>query len=72
MSNSKVLIAILGGAAAAAALAYLFASDKGKELRGGIGDAAENISKKVADKVCDFVDGLLEDYGKKKTGSSKA
>ncbi len=47
--NSKVLGALLLGAAIGAGLGYLFASEEGKEIR-----------KKVVDKVKNFVDSMQE------------
>ena len=48
MSKSKVILAFLGGAAAGAVLAILFASGKGSEIR-----------KNVTDKAKDLVDSIL-------------
>lgn len=50
-NSSKVIGALLLGAAIGAGLGYLFASDEGKEIR-----------KKVVGKVKDFVDDLKEKY----------
>ncbi len=50
-SNSKVLLALLGGVAVGAVIGLLFAPDKGSETRKKVADAAKDFSEKAKEKV---------------------
>ena len=69
MSNSKMIAVVLGGAAAAAALGYLFATEHGKEVRNEVYDFAENFCRKIFSKAGDLADAALENAVKSKTQS---
>jgi gas vesicle protein len=56
MSNTKLLLALLGGAAAGAALGMLFAPDKGSETRKSISDAARRITDALLSKAEQLVE----------------
>ena len=53
--NSKILLALLGGAAMGAALGLLFAPSDGKETKEKIADAAQEIGKKIMKKAEEMV-----------------
>lgn len=56
MSNTKLLLALLGGAAAGAALGVLFAPEKGTELRKSISDTARRITDALLSKAEQLVE----------------
>lgn len=56
MSNTKLLLALLGGAAAGAALGVLFAPEKGSELRRNIADTARRITDTLLSKAEQLVE----------------
>lgn len=60
MSKEKILLAVLGGAAAAAALGYLFASDNGREIRGKIMDTVDDMCNRLMSKAEDLVDNASQ------------
>ncbi|HNS12178.1 MAG TPA: YtxH domain-containing protein [Bacteroidia bacterium] len=52
-SNSKVILALLGGAIVGAALGVLFAPDKGTETRHKIADKAKEFGDKTKKKFAE-------------------
>lgn len=52
-SNSKVILALLGGAAIGAVLGILFAPDKGSETRHKIVDKAKGFGEKARHKFAE-------------------
>ena len=63
--SSKVLLALLGGLAAGAALGMLFAPDKGSGTRKKMADAANDLSDKVKSKA----KKMAEDFKKQPADS---
>ena len=62
-SNGKVLLALLAGAAAGAALGLLFAPDKGETTRQKIADGAAGLGKRVmnrGEEAADTADDLYD------------
>lgn len=59
-NNGKVLFALLGGLAAGAALALLFAPAKGTETRKTISDKAKGLSDELGRRATDLVNGAKE------------
>ncbi len=56
MSNTKILLAFLGGAAAGAILGVLFAPEKGSELRSDITDKAKSLADAILAKAEEIID----------------
>ena len=56
MSNSKILLAFLGGAAAGALLGVLFAPGKGSDIRNDIADKATDLVDTILAKAEEIVD----------------
>jgi gas vesicle protein len=56
MSNTKILLAFLGGAAAGAALGILFAPSKGSEIRKDLTDKAKDLADTILARAEEIVD----------------
>jgi gas vesicle protein len=62
MSNSKILVGFLAGAAVGSVLGILFAPDKGVETRRKIADSSTDVTDSLKQKFNDFVDGIKDSY----------
>ena len=62
MSNSKLLIGFLAGAAIGGVLGVLFAPDKGEETRKKIVKKGNDVSDSLKDKFNEFVDGVKDSF----------
>jgi gas vesicle protein len=56
--NSKVLVALLAGLAAGAALGLLFAPEKGSETRDKLGQSLKDFGDSIKDKAADEINNL--------------
>ncbi len=56
--NSKVLVALLAGLAAGAAVGLLFAPEKGSETRDKLGQSLKDFGDSVKDKATDELNNL--------------
>jgi len=56
--NSKVLIGLLAGLAAGAALGLLFAPEKGTDTRDRLSQSIKDLSDSVKDKAADEINNL--------------
>ncbi len=57
--NSKVIVALLVGLAAGAALGILFAPDKGTETRDKLGDSIKNLGDSIKETAAAELDNLI-------------
>lgn len=62
MSNSKVLLGFVAGAAAGALAGILFAPDKGSATRKKIATKTGDITDSIKNSFSRFVDGVKETY----------
>jgi gas vesicle protein len=62
MSNSKLLIGFLFGAAVGGVMGVLFAPDKGEETRKKIARKGNDVSDAVKDKFNEFVDEVKDSF----------
>jgi gas vesicle protein len=58
--NTKVVVALLAGLAAGAALGILFAPEKGTETRDKLNDALKNLGDTIKDRAAEEIDNLSE------------
>ena len=62
MSTTKVLLGILAGAVAGAALGVLFAPDKGSETRRKISEESNDLADNLKGRLNTLVDGVKEKF----------
>lgn len=62
MSNTKVILGFVAGAAVGALAGILFAPDKGSKTRNKIAGKAGDITDSLKDSFNKFVDGVKEKY----------
>jgi gas vesicle protein len=57
--NSKVVVALLAGLAAGAALGILFAPDKGNETRDKLAESLKNLGDSIRETAATEIDNLV-------------
>jgi gas vesicle protein len=57
--NSKVIVALLVGLAAGAALGVLFAPDKGVETRDKLAESLKNLGESIKETAANEIDNLI-------------
>jgi len=72
MSNSKLVLGLLVGAAIGGALGILLAPDKGSETRRKIVEKGNDLSDSIKGKFNDVVDGVKENFGRAKGEAKNA
>lgn len=70
MSTGKILLGILAGAAAGAALGILFAPDKGSNTRKKISKEAEDYTDELKSKFNDLLAGVAQKFDSVKQEAS--
>jgi len=70
MASGKLILGVLAGLAAGAALGVLFAPDKGTETRRKITKKGLDLTDSVKEKINEFVDSIVEKY-ETKAGTNK-
>lgn len=58
--NSKVLLALLTGLAAGAAMGILFAPEKGSETRDKLSDSLKNLGDSIKDRAANEIESLTD------------
>ena len=71
MSTGKVVLGVLVGLAAGAALGIQFAPDKGTETRKKIAKKGEDMVDELKEKFGEFVDSVTEKVESKKEASAE-
>jgi gas vesicle protein len=56
--NTKVVVALLAGLAAGAALGILFAPERGTDTRDKLNDALKNLGDSIKDRAAEEIDNL--------------
>lgn len=56
--NTKVLLALLAGVAAGAAIGILFAPEKGSETRDKLNDALKNLGDSIKDRAAEEIENF--------------
>lgn len=69
--HSKILLALLTGLAAGAALGILFAPEKGSETRDKLSDSLKNLGDSIKDRAADEIENLT-DFKEKVVDSIKS
>lgn len=72
MNNGKIVLALLAGAAAGAALGLLFAPDKGESTRQKLTEGAAGLGKRIMNRGEEMNDTADQVYDAVQNGRSKA